>query len=382
MNKKLLTKLVVLAIVVSIILGAYTILSPNYDNSILDNAKTFTESTDFPDLTLNPFLNTSRYFDVVETEEKGYTAFKVNVNGTIMKIHANDSTDEKVVPSQIADLSVSENAIVASSQKKVLKYINMSKILRNKVEIKKFIKNLQIKEAIFVNDKEDNSAMFYDEKGHEAIFINKNAADCICEWMIVHEYVHAISYYTHGCFIGEYGYNKFTEILTDIITSSLEPQITEGIQSAYTDYFYLIYPYINLFNVQAIDSFFYGYQNIYNLIPKEEFDFFVIVIENYGMENSEAYYNNLMYKFYSYASNKNQTAKRKKDVTASFSYFYYYTTICKINPDTTPTKYIIPTILKFSFKCLLLLLNKTKSPTPAPVSKPEIKDAILITFSI
>ena len=321
MNKKLLTKfVVVLAIVVSIFLGTYNVLTPNYDSNILNDAKTFTTSTDLSDLTTNPFLNTSRYFDVVEMEKKDHISFKVDVNGTIMNINAEDSADEKVVPTETFELSDTEYKIIESSQKLVFKYINSSKILRNQKGIKNFIKTLPVKEAILENAVESNAAMFYDIKDNEAIFINKKDSNFLCEWMIVHEYIHAIAYYTHGNSLGPYGFNQFNEILTDLITSSLHPQIADGVLSAYADYFYLIYPYINLFNVQAIDAFFYGYQNIYNLIPKEEFDFFVVVIENYGMDNSEVYYNNLMYKFYSYTSNKKQTAKRRKDATASFFY--------------------------------------------------------------
>ena len=84
-----------------------------------------------------------------------------------------------------------------------------------------------------------------------------------------------------------------------------------------------------------------------------------------------------------FCENNTNIAKHHTHICIFFQIiFLHYIQYCKINPDTTPTKYIIPTILKFSFKCFLLLLNKTKSPTPAPVSKPEIKDAILITFSI
>ena len=132
MNKKLLTKfVVVLAIVVSIFLGTYNVLTPNYDSNILNDAKTFTTSTDLSDLTTNPFLNTSRYFDVVEMEKKDHISFKVDVNGTIMNINAEDSADEKVVPTETFELSDTEYKIIESSQKLVFKYINSSKILRN-----------------------------------------------------------------------------------------------------------------------------------------------------------------------------------------------------------------------------------------------------------
>ena len=48
----------------------------------------------------------------------------------------------------------------------------------------------------------------------------------------------------------------------------------------------------------SIEAYFYGYANIYNQISKDEFEFFVFVIENYGKPDTEAYYNNLIYKWY------------------------------------------------------------------------------------
>ena len=377
MNKKILKKLAIFFLIVFLTITGISSLVPNYDESILKDAKNFTESTDFSDLTVNPFLNTTTRFDVNETKKNGNTNFKVNINDTIINIHVKASTGKKIVPIQTFPPSNSERKIIESSKKKVLKYISRSKILRNKSGIKDFISNLPVREAIFENDEECTGAVFYDEKDFESIYINKKDINIVCEWMLVHEYIHAIVYYTHGYSVNDYAYSLFNEIFTDLITASLTPQIADGIKSAYADYFYLIYPYVNLFTGRAIDAYFYGYENIYDFIPKEEFDFFVTVIQNYNMDNFDIYYNNLIYKFYSYIS----APYKEKDALASFSYFFYKTN-CNTNPDTTPTKYIIPTILKFSFKCFLLVLNKTKSPTPAPVSKPEIKDAILSTFSI
>ena len=95
----------------------------------------------------------------------------------------------------------------------------------------------------------------------------------------------------------EYAFNLFNEVLTDMITSTINPQIDKNIQSGYYLYYDLLYPYINLFGKDAIDAYFYGYDNIYKQIEKEEFEFFVILIENFGEESSDVYYNNLMYKW-------------------------------------------------------------------------------------
>lgn len=65
-----------------------------------------------------------------------------------------------------------------------------------------------------------------------------------------------------------------------------------------TFYYSLVYPYINLFGKDAIEAYFYGYDSIYEKIDHNEFHFFVIVIENYGEENSDVYYNNLILKWY------------------------------------------------------------------------------------
>ena len=51
-----------------------------------------------------------------------------------------------------------------------------------------------------------------------------------------------------------------------------------------------------------------------------------------------------------------------------------------IIPDIAPITYNNATIPIFSFN-LLFVLNKTASPTPAPVNNPEIKLPSEITFS-
>ena len=59
--------------------------------------------------------------------------------------------------------------------------------------------------------------------------------------------------------------------------------------------------------------------------------------------------------------------------------FYIISSI--IIPDNTPTKYKIPTIFKFSKKCLLVL-NNIIIAIPLPVNKPLIKLPKLIALFI
>ena len=73
----------------------------------------------------------------------------------------------------------------------------------------------------------------------------------------------------------------------------------DGLPRAYyKGYYNLLYPYINIFGVDSINAYFYGYDSLYSKVGKTEFDFFVVVVDNISEENSEAYYNNLILKWY------------------------------------------------------------------------------------
>ena len=119
--------------------------------------------------------------------------------------------------------------------------------------------------------------------------------------MVCHELIHSIAFYTHNVDnLADitYAYSMFNEIMADLITYSINPDINESIESYYKGYYNLLYPYINIFGVDSINAYFYGYDALYSKVGKPEFDFFVVVVENISEENSEAYYNNLILKWY------------------------------------------------------------------------------------
>ena len=281
----------ILALVLSLT-GCSTISS--YDDTILKNASTVTSELGYKTID-NPFKDSSRYFEVEKTSDN---EFRVDVNGTEMIIQISlNSQSEEYVPTDITKVSAKYSDILSNSKNLIYQYIDSSTILKDKDRIKKYIDSIKVKEAYFTDD--DNVGAYFSHTD-STLYINRNNAANVCEWMIVHEFVHAISYYTHNCSIEneEYAFNLFNEIMTDIITSSLNPNISDEIISVYSIYYSLVYPYIYLVKEDALEAYFYGYDSIYEKIDYNEFRFFVLVIENYGEENSDVYYNNLIMKWY------------------------------------------------------------------------------------
>lgn len=291
--KKLKNLFIIVMSFLVLLTGCSNAVETDYDSILLKNAKEVNAEFGFSDDS-NPFDNGTRHFTV---SKKSKNEFTIDVNGTEMIVQIPAMTSNKEFePINVTDISSKNAKILKNSQKLVNQYIDASSILKNKEEIKTYIDNLATKEGIFTDDTGVGAYFSYVDN---CIYINRDNSKFICEWMIVHELIHAISYYTHSCSIEkeEYAFNLFNEVLTDIITSTLNPKINETIKSGYAWYYDLLYPYISLFDEDAIYAYFYGYDSIYNQISKEEFELYVIVLENYGAENSDVYYNNLMYKW-------------------------------------------------------------------------------------
>ena len=269
----------------------------NYDSKINTDAKTYTDFFGYSDASQNPFVNGSRYFKVSKNGE----IFNIDVNGTTIQIAPSEEIGNKIVPTDISEITSQKNKnIIDSSLSLILDYINDSDVLKDKSEIIDFISEIPIKEADFDNapsDIGDIGAIFSDED--EVIYLNRAQSESVCEWMISHEYFHAMAYFTHNNELGTYGYNTFNEVLTDMLTSSLNPSLGDnGIESGYKPLYPLLYPDINLFKDIWVKEYFYGYDEIYSKVSKDEMDLFVIILENFGEENSLELYNNIILKWY------------------------------------------------------------------------------------
>lgn len=279
---------------------ASTDILSTYDSQVINMANTYVDSsTTYGNADLNPFIksNGGRYFTVNEIETDH---FDVNVNGVpITVIISQNNSVEQYKPQNVTDLD--DNSIIniiESSRKKVDDYIETSSILIDKDNIENYINSLSIKAADFTDDPNVGA---YFSASDSIIYVNRENSEYICEWLVCHEYMHAVSFYTHketDLDNTQYAYSLYNEVLTDLLTCSLDPEINGSIESYYKGYYALIYPYINIFDIDAIDAYFYGYNTIYSKVTKPEFDFFVTVIENINEQNSEAYYNNLVLKWY------------------------------------------------------------------------------------
>lgn len=274
-----------------------------YDDMLLELATKEVQVFDYPKAEKNPFLVSSRYFNVSKNSNHNFT---VDINGSKMEVIV-DTTGKTsdYETTEITDVSPDYHATISESKAIIFDYIENSSVLKDKEGIKAYIDTLSVKEAKFTDDANTVAYFSYSD---DTLYINKDNAIFTCEWVIVHEFVHAISYYTHGCAIEneKYAFNLFNEVMTDLITCSMQPEQNISIRSGYMNYYNLLLPYIDLVGLKAIDAYFYGYQEIYDMLNYDEFELFVlIVIEFFGRDDVNSYnnslilYNNLIFKWYS-----------------------------------------------------------------------------------
>lgn len=273
----------------------------DYDSILLTTAANTSSAMGFNSNGENPFETEGRYFTLTKTEE-GYL---LDVNGDELQVDiAESENNDEYVPLEATDAEEKYQEVVSSSKKLIYQYIDASKILKNKKDIKKYIDGISIKEADYTDKAYEAAYFSYKD---DTMYINKKASFFMSEWMLCHEYVHAIAYFTHDKSIDAetYAFRLFNEIITDMITASMSPEISQNTESGYAYYYYLLSPYFNLFGIDAIEAYFYGYDIIYDKIDKNELDFFVLIIDNSKMlikdeeNNYISCYNNLIYKWYS-----------------------------------------------------------------------------------
>ena len=168
-----------------------------YDSQVVNMANTYVDSsTTYGNMDLNPFIksNGGRYFTVNEIETDH---FDVNVNGVPITVIISPSDSvEQYKPQNVTDLD--DNAIIniiESSRKKVDNYIETSSILIDKNNIENYINSLSIKAADFTDD---SAVGAYFSADDSVIYVNNEISEYVCEWMVCHEYIHAIAYFTHG----------------------------------------------------------------------------------------------------------------------------------------------------------------------------------------
>lgn len=295
-SKKLL--IVVLVVISSIVAFDIGASRERYaaDEAVLKVAKHYTkESTSYNKLDSNVASNIrvtehSPYY----TDELQFSSFSVDtLNKPNRNIVVAQVIKKSVKPYSISNTSVFDAQVLRTSQCIVFKYIDRSDILKEKESIKIFLSSIPIKCSSF---KDKSTDSYYDTENN-VIYIRPTK---ICRSTIINEYINAISYYTHGRKFCAYQYTKLNQIITNLIATGLS---RESYHLDYMSYSPLVYPYINLFGDEAIKAYFYGYEAIYKAIPKEEFNFWIAIVDNFD-DNYKEYYDNLLFKWYSYATIK------------------------------------------------------------------------------
>lgn len=295
MKKKMFVAMTLAMVTILATLTGCTIRS-SYDERIINSAEKTWENLGYASVE-NPFEKGDRKFEIKEEESEG--KFEVNLDGT-RSIILNEGKVQRgeYSPKSIKPLDKREKSLYESSKEKVVEYIESSEILENKEEFKNFLDKVTIRMATYSED--ELVGAYYDNKTN-TIFVNELSEDQVCEWMFTHELIHALAYKTHGESEYTYMYTQFTEVMTDIITSSLDPELLEDelVISGYVPQYWLVYPIFTIFQDEALKGYWYGWEKFFidEKLDKDEFDLYVLVVANYGQENSEAYFNNLLLKW-------------------------------------------------------------------------------------
>jgi hypothetical protein len=294
---------VVVALVVTLVTGIIAEASAAYDSKILAKAKTRTDDVGF-DFIQNPFKDPDYSFEVEPSDralEDGIEAELLVKYGDVRSYEQIlPPSEEAYTPVDVIDVSDEFAPLIKSSKQKICDYIDKSNVLKDKEYLKDRIQVTEFKSATYGAD-QTIGAYFSPKDGN--IYINKNTRkEAICEWMFVHELVHALDYYTHGCDVQseKYRCTLLDETITDLITESLNPKKIENrYMSGYRPYYELVSPYINLMGEKALNAYFYSYDEVEAELGAEEFQLYVCIIENFTPGAlPEFYFVNLVYKWY------------------------------------------------------------------------------------
>ena len=250
---------------------------PMYEEKLLNIGKEALESWE---------VVPGRHYNVVKKNGR----YNVNINGDVYTIEQISAQEDKPLIREVEAPNPQVQKVYDTSLAMVKSYVNESTILKEKETINEKLSNLELKIA----EMGEIVALYKDG----AVYVGKNHLDVVCEWMICHELVHAIAEITNGGVENEpYAYNILNEVLTDIITSTLDPQMTQGYSSGYAKYYDFILLYIGCFEEKAFEAYYYGYHELWETVGKDEFDIWVFSLEQLNNELGLVCANNFLNKW-------------------------------------------------------------------------------------
>ena len=281
-NKKIFFMVLAFTLILTSCNGA----NENYNSYEIDS---------YESIIINKGIETLEKIDTVPGRSysvvKNGNEYIANFNGDIQVFEIMEYDISEIYINNISDVNDKKIIdMINTSLEKVICYIKKSDILNEKEEIIEYIKNIPIKMGDF-----ESPAMYKDN----CIYISNLSINYICEWMLVHEYIHALAEFTNkGIENEKYSNSMYNETITDIITESLGAKIPNEISSKYIYYYgETVYLFIGCMKEDVIKAYFYGYENLYEKVDENEMDLFVHSIDNINNEIAFININNFINKY-------------------------------------------------------------------------------------
>lgn len=188
-----------------------------------------------------------------------------------------------------------EEKIIQSSRDLVCKYIQDSSVLTNKEWLIEKIQTIPFYKYSDSTHPEIISVM-HTIGAHMivGIYCYDKYSEFYCEYFFVHELLHHLRYLTYGKDLTTtlYYATPFVEAMTDIITYTIEPKLfrNSNYQSGYIDFYPPIYTYLSIFGRDALEAYFYGYDEFFETNGGKTFEaehnLFAVAIGSYASSSS------------------------------------------------------------------------------------------------
>ena len=188
-----------------------------------------------------------------------------------------------------------EEKIIQSSRDLVCKYIQDSSVLTNKEWLIERIQTIPFNKYSDSTNPEIISVM-HTIGAHmiTGIYCYDKYSEFYCEYFFVHELLHHLRYLTFGENLTTtlYYATPFSEAMTDIITYTINPKMfrNSSYQSGYVDFYAPIYTYLSIFERDALEAYFYGYDEFFEANGGKTFEaehnLFAVAIGSYASSSS------------------------------------------------------------------------------------------------
>ncbi len=261
--------------------------SINYEEKLISDANTHAYISEEYQVTKIKFdpngMNNGLYDIYINNEAEPYQYQGGRLYSTVKNL---DNIHEQTT---FVEFSKREEKIIQSSRDLVCKFIQDSSVLTNKEWLIERIQTLPFYKYSDSTHPEIISIMKA-PGAHmiSGIYCYDKFSKYYCEYFFVHELFHHLRYLTSGESLTTtlYYATQFVEAMTDIMTQTMNPKFINdpNYVSGYADYYGPIYTYLSIFEEEALNAYFYGYDEFFaqgGTTFKAEHNLFAVAIGSY-----------------------------------------------------------------------------------------------------